>query len=257
MDLQPVKPRFLSIYGSFNGPNQKKATRYSKVNSGRLTAIQGNSYFNSNMSITEKSSDHFRTSKATKSVNLRSINQTPLKPSSKVTGPLFGSPSKSPGITAKALMNKLKLEPLGGEGGYFRRIYESSVMHGNNFAATSIYFMLTPDQPVSHLHRLKSDEIWYFHAGKSITIIEVDNGKVTKTVLGNDLQAVMEDRMVMSHIVKAGVWFGSYLNSKTDFSVVSCTVVPGFQFEDFEVLYQKKADGFEIPQDLQFMIATK
>ena len=146
---------------------------------------------------------------------------------------------------------------MGGEGGYFRRIYESDAKVGSNFAATSIYFMLTPDQPVSHLHRLKSDEIWHFHAGKSITIIEIKDGKVTKTVLGNDLQAVMDDRMVMSHTVKAGAWFGSYLNSKSDFSVVSCTVVPGFQYNEFEVLYQNKADGFEIPKDLQFMIAKK
>lgn len=144
-------------------------------------------------------------------------------------------------------MTKLNLEPLPGEGGYFHRYYESSTKLDGNHLATSIYFMLTPEQPVSHLHRLISDEIWYFHAGKSITIVEILDGKVTKTVLGNDLQKVVNGEMVMSHIVKAGVWFGSYLNSKNDFSVVSCTVVPGFEFKDFEVLYQKKVDGFEIP----------
>jgi predicted cupin superfamily sugar epimerase len=110
--------------------------------------------------------------------------------------------------------------------------------------------MLTPDQPVSHLHRLKSDEIWHFYAGKPITIVEISNGKVKKTVLGNDLQQVLEDKMVMTHTVKAGVWFGSYLNQKHEFAVVGCTVVPGFDFNDFEVLYQNKVDGFEIPIDL-------
>jgi predicted cupin superfamily sugar epimerase len=63
--------------------------------------------------------------------------------------------------------------------------------------------------------------------------------------------------MVLSHTVKAGAWFGSYLNSKNAFAVVGCTVVPGFNFSDFEVLYQNKVDGFEIPKDLQFMVARK
>jgi predicted cupin superfamily sugar epimerase len=103
---------------------------------------------------------------------------------------------------------------------------------------------------VSHLHRLKSDELWHFYGGKSITIIEIFEGKVTKTVLGNDLKEVLQDRMVLQHTVKAGAWFGSYLNSKTEFAIVGCTVVPGFDFNDFEVLYEKKVDGFEIPKDL-------
>ena len=48
--------------------------------------------------------------------------------------------------------------------------------------------MLTTEQPISHLHRLKSDEIWHFHAGKSITIVEIDrNNVVSRTKLGNDL----------------------------------------------------------------------
>jgi predicted cupin superfamily sugar epimerase len=57
---------------------------------------------------------------------------------------LFAPPK--PIITAKALQKKLGLEDLEGEGGYFRRIYESDAKVGDgNFAATSIYFMLTPD----------------------------------------------------------------------------------------------------------------
>ena len=56
--------------------------------------------------------------------------------------------------------------------------------------------------------------------------------------------------MVMSYTVKAGAWFGSYLNSKNEFAVVGCTVVPGFNFSEFEVLYQNKVDVIEIPKDL-------
>jgi hypothetical protein len=102
---------------------------------------------------------------------------------------------------------------------------------------------------VSHLHRLKSDELWHFHAGTSITIVEIDQkNTVSRTVLGNDLNAVMKGEMLFSHCVKAGVWFGSYLNStdNSSFSVVSCTVVPGFEYEDFEVLYQDNIHEFEI-----------
>ena len=122
--------------------------------------------------------------------------------------------------------------------------------------------MLTTEQPISHLHRLKSDEIWHFHAGKSITIVEIDhNNAVSRTKLGNDLQAVMKNEMKVSHTVKAGVWFGSYLNTTENsaFSLVSCTVVPGFEYEDFEVLYQHDYEDYnvKVPEDLHFMIAMK
>ena len=227
-------------------------SRYSKGNNGRLSAMNHNSYYNNKLSITDQNLDSYMQQRPLKSVQLRSSHQpSPIKPSIalKVNGPLLTPPK--PMITAKALQKKLQLEDLEGEGGYFRRIYESDAKVGSgNFAATSIYFMLTPDQPVSHLHRLKSDEIWHFYAGKSITIIEIRDGKLKTTVLGNDLQAVMEDRMVMSYTVKAGAWFGSYLNTKNEFAVVGCTVVPGFNFSEFEVLYHNKVDGIEIPKDL-------
>ena len=60
--------------------------------------------------------------------------------------------------------------------------------------------------------------------------------------------------MVITHTVKAGAWFGSYLTSKNDYCLVGCTVVPGFEYNEFEILYDKKVDGFDIPQDLHFMI---
>ena len=56
-------------------------------------------------------------------------------------------------------------------------------------------------------------------------------GAVTKTVMGNDLAAGHK----MIHAVKPGVWFGCFPHEGSDYSLTSCTVAPGFEFEDFEM----------------------
>lgn len=63
-----------------------------------------------------------------------------------------------------------------------------------------------------------------------MSVIELDTdepGHVRTTVLGPD--------DLKQYVVKAGTWFGSHPNSGTDYSLVGCTVSPGFDFQDFEL----------------------
>jgi uncharacterized protein len=131
------------------------------------------------------------------------------------------------------------------EGGYYVETFRSDVIidvirpeTGETVkrpASTAILFMMTPGN-VSRLHRIKSDEIWHFYLGGSITVVEVDESGARTTVIGNDI----EKGELVQYCVKANTWFGSYLNEGADFSLVGCTVAPGFDFEDFELASRVK-----------------
>ena len=111
------------------------------------------------------------------------------------------------------------------EGGWFRRVYESGLKtDGARPAMTSIYYLLE-DTDFSALHRLKQDEQWHFYQGAPITIHEIDPaGAYTGTTLGID---------GFQHTVKAGTLFGATVEE--GYALVGCTVVPGFDFADFEL----------------------
>lgn len=135
------------------------------------------------------------------------------------------------------LVTQLDLKPHP-EGGYFKEWYRSPQaslypqMSGSpRSLCTSIYFLLEEGQ-FSALHRIKSDEIWHFYAGNPLEIVEItEDGKWQTTLLGNGLSANEQ----LTHVVKAGRWFGSRPSQGSTFSLVGCTVAPGFDFADFEM----------------------
>ena len=138
--------------------------------------------------------------------------------------------------TISSIIENLKMLPHP-EGGYFAEFYRSSEsfsppdFEGNRAYATSIYFLLEKGQ-FSALHKIKSDEIWHFYLGHPLEIIEIEpNGKLIKTKLGQN----MTNGEVLSYVVKAGNWFGSRPLEGSDFSLVGCTVSPGFDFSDFKM----------------------
>ena len=119
------------------------------------------------------------------------------------------------------------------EGGYFKEVYRSDleidVEQGSRPAATSIYYLLRAGE-FSAFHRIKSDETWYFHAGGPIEIVVIDEwGNLTKQLVGLEL----EKGMFPQFTVNAGRWFASH--PKGEFSLVGCSVAPGFDFRDFEM----------------------
>lgn len=125
------------------------------------------------------------------------------------------------------------------EGGWFAEVYQAAGTigkaslpghTGDRPFMTSIYFMLAPGE-VSRLHRLKSDEIWYHHAGGSLTVHQIDtDGHYSAVSLGSDSDAGQQFQL----IVTAGTWFGATVNG-SDAALVGCAVAPGFDFADFEL----------------------
>lgn len=138
---------------------------------------------------------------------------------------------------AKNYIQKLELKKHP-EGGYFREIYRAGEMIfidlpdkklKRNYS-TSIYFLLEGKQ-VSKFHRLKSDELWHFYDGTSVIIYIIDShGKLSQITLGNKI----DEGEVFQAIIKKNNWFAAELVNKKSYSLVGCTVSPGFDFSDFE-----------------------
>ena len=118
------------------------------------------------------------------------------------------------------------------EGGFFRETYRSGTRIGDRSVSTAIYFLVTRGS-FSALHRIRSDELWHFHAGSALEIVTIDRGGTRRDLhLGLDLA---RDE-VPQHVVPAGDWFGARLREATSsYALVSCTVAPGFDFADFEL----------------------
>lgn len=136
--------------------------------------------------------------------------------------------------TAKEWIEELNLEPHP-EGGYYRqtdRSKESYSKNGKDFPLyTNIYFLLTPESP-SHFHQLVSDEMWFYHAGNPLTVHSLNSdGSYTKATLG------LEPGHTLHRTVPAGTIFGSTVEE--GYALVSCTVVPGFDFSDFKLFTKK------------------
>jgi len=144
-------------------------------------------------------------------------------------------------LTVAKIIEKLDLQAHP-EGGYYKETYRSKerVVPPKNFSeelrhwATGIYFLLETGN-FSAFHRLKSDETWFFHSGKSISIyILKNNGKLTVEKLGNPLETPDATFQVT---IPAEVWFAAEVNEKDSYVLVSCFVAPGFNYVDFELAY--------------------
>ncbi len=130
------------------------------------------------------------------------------------------------------LVERLKLQPHP-EGGFYRETFRSAVRverEGREYSAsTAIYFLLTRDS-FSALHRIRADEGWHFHLGAPMELVWLTpSGERGALRLGVDLEA----GEVPWANVPAGHWFGS--RTTGEFTLVSCTVAPGFEFSEFEL----------------------
>jgi hypothetical protein len=125
------------------------------------------------------------------------------------------------------------------EGGCFREVYRSKESVSSSCLAsrfgdsrtisTSIYFMLESGER-SVFHRIKSDETWHFYDGSPLEIHAIDpQGKYQNFLLGLD-----PERGYMPQVtIPFGNWFSA--RSLGDYTLVGCTVAPGFDFRDFEM----------------------
>jgi predicted cupin superfamily sugar epimerase len=138
--------------------------------------------------------------------------------------------------TAAYWIEKLGLLPHP-EGGYFKETYRSKEnidsnhlpdrYQGSRQFGTAIYFMITSGNP-SHFHRLKSDELWFFHTGSPLLLhMLLPSGEYQKV----QLDGQEEWQAIIPH----GAWFAAEVAGQDSYSLISCTVSPGFDFADFEM----------------------
>jgi predicted cupin superfamily sugar epimerase len=149
------------------------------------------------------------------------------------------------------------------EGGYFRQTYRSaesieagalpSRFNAGRPISTAIYYLLDADE-FSAFHSLKSDELWHFYSGVAITMHVIDQKRGYSAIrLGSDF----EHGEVFQAVVEAGCWFGAAVDNsnhghascscsscsppaRSPYSLVGCTVAPGFDFSDFRLGDRRK-----------------
>jgi uncharacterized protein len=135
------------------------------------------------------------------------------------------------------------------EGGYYSETFRSadevqtaglpSRYRSSRSCSTAIYFLLERGQ-MSALHRLESDEVWHYYSGSALALHVIDpRGEARTCTLGPDA-----DRgEVFQAVIPARHWFGAVpsggeglaADATEDFTLLGCTVAPGFCFEDFEL----------------------
>lgn len=133
---------------------------------------------------------------------------------------------------AETLVAELGLEPHP-EGGFYKETFRSEISvetnKGSRSAGTAILYLLS-GKDVSRFHRIDADEIWHFHEGAPLSLFTLDD----EAGLQKHLVSTSSPQLT----VKAGVWFGACLEGENQHCLVSCTVMPAFEFSGFELAEQ-------------------
>ena len=149
--------------------------------------------------------------------------------------------------TAEDLAAHLGLKPHS-EGGLFRETYRAGGVvetpRGMRAAYTTILFLVTA-AAVRRLHRLSSDEIWVFQGGLPLEFITLaPGGELSRVLLGDAAEPDASDAervVVPQALAPAGHWQGArlaggaHLQAERAWCLLSCVVIPGFEYEDFEM----------------------
>lgn len=129
------------------------------------------------------------------------------------------------GMSAEEIIRKLELQPHP-EGGWYRQTWVGPEVAGRA-SGTAILFLLRAGER-SHWHRVDADEIWLWHAGAplvlSLGVTAARDLRLGSDVLGGEL---------VQAVVPVGWWQAA--RSTGAWTLVSCTVSPGFRFEGFEL----------------------
>jgi len=179
--------------------------------------------------------------------------------------PPRGEAYQSERLTAEEIIGTLDLSHHP-EGGYFRETYRAEqkvpTPHGMRAAATSILYLLTEGQ-VSHFHRLRSDELWFYHSGALVELVLLRPTDRSRPGVA-EVSALLPEIKVVGpgspyELVPAGWWVAARaivgeqtdwgegraperrwtadrrVGGAMDWSLVSCVVTPGFEYEDFQM----------------------
>lgn len=128
-------------------------------------------------------------------------------------------------MDSKQIISKLNLTPHP-EGGYFKEFYRSKELTANKLSLmTSVYFLLEKGQK-SLLHKIPSTEVWNHVLGDPLVLVTFDsNGAKEEKISATDN---------LDAVVAGNTWMGSYLPEDSEFSLVTCHVSPGFEFDSLE-----------------------
>lgn len=139
------------------------------------------------------------------------------------------------------------------EGGFFKETYRAagsisgsalpSIFGTERAYSTSILYLLAEGQK-SRFHRLRQDEVWHFHLGGPLRLAMISpSGQAGEVTLG----AKFASSQLLQFAVPGGVWFAATPKAGSVYSLVGCTVAPGFDFADFELADEAKMKK-EFPQ---------
>lgn len=129
--------------------------------------------------------------------------------------------------TAAGIIAKLDLQPHP-EGGHYRETFRDARTVDGRAASTAILFLLARGER-SHWHRVDAVEVWHYYAGAPLKLEIVDGASEQIVRLGGDVHAGDAPQAV----VPARAWQAA--ESLGDWTLVGCTVAPGFDFAGFEL----------------------
>jgi predicted cupin superfamily sugar epimerase len=134
-----------------------------------------------------------------------------------------------PTLSAADVIRLLDLEPHP-EGGHYRESFRDPRTVEGRAASTAIYFLLARGER-SHWHRVDVAEVWHYYAGAplALEIAARERAPAARVTLGTDLAAGARPQAV----VPAGTWQAA--ESLGEWTLVGCTVAPGFEFAGFEL----------------------
>jgi predicted cupin superfamily sugar epimerase len=131
-------------------------------------------------------------------------------------------------MNADEMISKLQLSPHP-EGGHFRETFRDSTTTSGRSASTAILYLLKAGEQ-SHWHRVDAAEVWHWYAGAPLELGLSADGREERTrILGNLIAEGQSPQIV----VPAQCW--QMARSMGTYSLVGCTVAPGFEFAGFEM----------------------
>lgn len=144
-------------------------------------------------------------------------------------------------MTAEQIIKHFKMRPLRQEGGFFIETYRAAEVlkkgilpagvSGDRNLSSVILYLLTA-RTVSLMHRLKYDEMFHFYLGNPVTMLQLHpDGSNEIITLGHD---ILNEQKVQV-LVPRGTWQGTFIQPGGKFSLMGCSVAPGFDEADFEL----------------------
>ena len=148
---------------------------------------------------------------------------------------------------ASVLIRNLRLEPHS-EGGRFSQVFRSPFIvqpsdgRDERSAVTSIYFLLQGGER-SRWHRVLSDELWHYYEGDPLELYSIDpkTWKAGRLLLGRE-----DGTAHPLQIIPSGYWQAA--RTTDEYTLVGCTVAPGFEYRDFQIFEPGSAEAGEIRQ---------